>query len=526
VPNDSVGTTRLQLALLPRQLSADATRHDSSTSMPHSSREITNFGGNVRFRPAKYYEPRTEAEVLDILRAHARGQIRVAAALHSWSDLLIADDATVSLRHFSAITTRIDAEGRTWVTAGAGCRIKHLLKALRPLGLTLPAIGLITEQFVAGAIATGTHGSGNHGLGHFVQEVRLAAYDERTGEPHIFTINSGPDLQAARCHLGCLGVILSVTLKARPQYHVGEMNARYAAIDDVLAREADQPLQHFFLVPHHWGYVAQHRRIVPPVERPLYRLDMWTYLVGWFVTMDVGLHLTFKLLANVIRSPALTRLFFRRVMPYLLLEDKIFIGRSDRILTWEHELFRHMEIEMFVPRRHVAAAAEHIRAVVTVCDGSAVLDPQQAERLDSAGLLESLLAIRGVFTHHYPICTRRILCDDTLVSMSTGDGEDWYAFSFITLEQPRDSFQKFAEYLARSMSQLFGARPHWGKYFPLDGETVRQLYPRLSEFDAVCRRYDPHGVFQNDFTRRVLGREPQQTQQNSVTRPPADLISR
>ncbi|MBL8851307.1 MAG: FAD-binding protein [Planctomycetaceae bacterium] len=475
--------------------------------MPSLNREIVNFGGNVRFRPTHYYEPRTEAEVLDILRTHAHGQIRVAAALHSWSNLLVSDDAVVCLRHFRDITTRVDAAGDTWVTIGAGCRVKHALKALRPLGLTLPAIGLITEQFVAGAIATGTHGSGNHGLGHYVQEVRIAAYDGQTGEPGIFTISSGDELRAARCHLGCLGIILSVTLKARPEYHVGERNARYKQLDDVVARESQQPLQHFFLVPHQWEFVAQHRCIVPPVTGPLYRFDRWAYFAGWFVTMDVGLHLTFKLLAGVIRRPSVTRQFFRRVMPYLLIEEKTFVGRSDRVLTWEHELFRHMEIEMFVPRQHLAAAVDHIRAVLTVCDGSEELDPLARERLQRAGLLEPLLAVRGAFTHHYPICVRRVFCDDTLMSMSSGDGHDWYSFSFITLAQPRDGFRKMADYLARSMTQLFGARPHWGKYCPLDGETLRTLYPRWTEFDAVCRRYDPRGVFQNDFTRAALGRQ-------------------
>lgn len=473
--------------------------------MRESTREIVNFGRNVRFRPQRYYEPRSEDEVLDILRTHARGQIRVAAALHSWSDLLQSDDAVVSLRQFKSVTTRVDADGQTWVTAGAGCRIKDVLQALRPLGLTLPAIGLITEQFIAGAIGTGTHGSGNQCLGHHMQEVRIAAYDEQTGEPRIFTIDGGPELAGARCHLGCLGLILSVTFRARSEYHVGERNAHYATLDDVLAHESTDPLQHFFLVPHHWGYLAQHRRVVSPVDDPLYRLDMWTYFAGWFITMDVGLHLVFKLLVNVIRSRALTRQFFRRVMPYALLEDKVYIGRSDRVLTWEHELFRHMEIEMFVPRAHVHAATEHIRAVVTVCDGSAELDASVAERLRTAGLVDDLLALRGVFTHHYPICTRRVLPDETMVSMSSG-GEPWYAFSFITLEEPRDGFQRMAEYLARSMAQLFGARPHWGKYFPLGAEAVRILYPRLGEFAEVCRQFDPHGVFQNDFTRRMLGR--------------------
>lgn len=475
--------------------------------MTRSRRDIVNFGGNVRFSPAQYYEPRTETEVLDILARHKRGQIRVVGARHSWSGLLTAEDAIISLRHFHQITTHTHPDGRTSVTAGGGCRIKHLLKALRPRDLTLPAIGLITEQALAGAIATGTHGSGNHSLGHYVEQVRLAAYDAQTGEPRIFTINSGAELRAARCHLGCLGVVLSVTLPARAQYHVGETNARYTAIEDVLAGEAEHPLQHFFLVPHHWGYVAQHRRVAPPVERPLYRFDMWTYFAGWFLAIDVGLHLVLKLLANGLRSRALIRRFFRGVVPYLLLEDKVYIGRSDQVLCWEHELFRHVELELFVPDKHVIAAARHVVEVLRVCDGGEGPVPAHAQVLERAGLLEELRGLRGAFTHHYPICIRRIFRDDTLISMASGEDDAWYAFSFITLADPARGFYRMADYLARSTARLFGARLHWGKYFPLEHEAVRQAYPRLAEFDAICRRFDPEGVFQNEFTCRILGRQ-------------------
>src|SRR4051812_48987367 len=81
--------------------------------MPPPPTEIVNFGGNVRFRPQCFYEPRTEEEVLELLRRHARGQIRVAAARHSWSELIVAEDAVVSLKHFTTIETRGDDDGQT-----------------------------------------------------------------------------------------------------------------------------------------------------------------------------------------------------------------------------------------------------------------------------------------------------------------------------------------------------------------------------------------------------------------------------
>ena len=55
-----------------------------------------------------------------------------------------------------------------------------------------------------------------------------------------------------------------------------------------------------------------------------------------------------------------------------------------------------------------------------------------------------------------------------------------------------------------AMTQLFDAHAHWGKYFPLGPADVAAAYPRLAEFRALCNRVDPHGVFRNEFTSRVL----------------------
>jgi xylitol oxidase len=91
--------------------------------------------------------------------------------------------------------------------------------------------------------------------------------------------------------------------------------------------------------------------------------------------------------------------------------------------------------------------------------------------------------------------------------MASGDSEDWYAISFITYVEPRDDFYALATFLANSMFELFGARIHWGKWFPQTGEQVNQLYPEISEFRNVCHQFDPKGVFRNAFIREKLGLE-------------------
>src|SRR5262249_59452322 len=103
--------------------------------------------------------------------------------------------------------------------------------------------------------------------------------------------------------------------------------------------------------------------------------------------------------------------------------------------------FRHLEMELFVPAAHLEAAAEYVTQVLQVADGSRTEVPAVVqERLRSAGLLETLTSIRGTFCHHYAVCFRRVLADDTLISMSSASEDCWDAISFFTDVEPRQPF--------------------------------------------------------------------------------------
>ena len=94
----------------------------------------------------------------------------MVGAKHSWNAGLASDDVSVNLRHFDRVETTTDDEGGTWATVGGGCPLKVLLQELRvQADVTLPTLGLITEQTIAGAISTGTHGSGRHSLSHYME---------------------------------------------------------------------------------------------------------------------------------------------------------------------------------------------------------------------------------------------------------------------------------------------------------------------------------------------------------------------
>ena len=466
---------------------------------------ISNFGGNISFAPRHRYEPRTEDDVLRILSDHRDGTIRVVGAGHSWNPGIVTQDVLVDLRHLRHV--RVDGD-RTRVTAGAGSRIGALLKHLSKRGLTLPSIGLIDRPTVAGAVATGTHGSGRHSMSHYVESMRIACYDGE-GESRVRTVDSGTALRAARCSVGAMGVVLEVTLTCVPQYYVRERSVWRPGLDALLESEAEAPLQQFYLMPHAWTWLAHERSVAVEDRRAGWAA---VYRVYWLTVIDVLLHLCVKFSASLLASRRLVHLLYRRLLRAFILPGWSVTDRSDRQLLMRHDLFRHLEMEVFIPRKHLAAAVAFVSEVLRAADdeGHEVL-PEVRSRIDSLGASAAFEALRGSYVHHYPICVRRVRPDDTLISMASCHGmeeQDWYAISLITLTEPREPFQGVAAFLAEAMSPLFGARLHWGKWFPLDGTPVERCYPGLPAFRAVCEDFDPDGVFRNAFVGEALFPDP------------------
>jgi len=462
---------------------------------------VQNFGRNVSFRPKSIHQPKSEEELLRILAEHRSSQIRVIGRLHSYSEAPCCEDVMLDLRHLNTVRTE-QRDNRVWATIGAGCQVKRVLTELeRQAGVTLPAVGLITEQAIAGAISTGTHGSGKHSLSHYVAEVRVATYDAATGEPVIRTIDAGPELRAARCSLGCLRVIVSVGLWVRPQYCVEEHFRRYDTLNEVIAAEDAFPLQQFFLIPWRWDYWVQHRRevSVPAKWRTL------IYQAYFFAVMEVGLHLAVLFLSKLCRSRWATHLFFRRVLPLTVIRHWKVVGKSQDMLVMEHELFRHVEIEVFVKLSKLDDSIRFVRELVSYFDGdSNVLSSATVVRLEQLGLLDPTDV--ATYTHRYPICIRRILPDDTLISMASSDDEDSYSISFNCYARASElqGFNRFSEVLTRTMASLFEARPHWGKVCSMDAASVKSVYPHLAEFQRASTEFDPNARFRNNWVSRLL----------------------
>lgn len=463
-----------------------------------------NFGGNLNWQ-TRLYKPRDEGELLDILQRHSGETIRALGSKHSWSN--IATDAAVSLDMTGFDTVQpFTRGGQRLVRVGAGVTLQALLDRLHSTtDQTLPTLGAIKKQTISGAISTGTHGSGRQSLSHFVTALRLAAYDPQTLRPTIVEYNAGPELKAARCGLGCLGIIVAVDLPTVSKYKVAETLRARASLHDILRVYADQPLTQFLWAPYAWKWIAFERKAVDwPAATPFGYLKTSLMRAYNLIGQDILFHLL--LLVSRALGPQAVKGFLRR-SPRLILKNVERVDDAEHVLTLAHHLFRHEEMELFVAEERIVEAAEIIRVAVEVFAAHDGRIPEEVElRLAAMGFGDEPLLRPGRYVHHYPIIFRRVLPDDTMVSMAASIDGPIYSISLFTYDPPgkRQHFYDFCAFVAHILRKRCNARLHWGKHFPLTYEDIAPLYPEIEKFRALCHHNDPSGVFRNRYTKRVL----------------------
>lgn len=202
---------------------------------PQDDGGLSNWSGSQRFRPSRIAIPRDESELAAIVGTVASrgGTLRPVGSMHSSSPLYVTDDTLVSLDAFTGIKAH-DPSAHTAVV-GAGMVLRELGDALAELGLAMPNYGDVATQTIAGALGTGTHGSGRS-LQNLAATLVGGTLVTADGEARIFTAETHPELTSAlRVSMGALGVLATVNLQLQPTFMLTrrEWCARH---DDLLPR--------------------------------------------------------------------------------------------------------------------------------------------------------------------------------------------------------------------------------------------------------------------------------------------------
>lgn len=423
-----------------------------------------NYARTVAVTPAAWAEPSSEEQLARCVADAARDgrRVRVVGAGHSWSGIAEPEDIAVTLDRLAGVVAR----GAGWARVRAGTRLRDLNRALAAGGEALPILGSISHQSVAGAIATGTHGSSlAHGnLSSLVLGVRLVR-----GDGSLLEIAAGDErLEGARVHLGALGALSEVTLRTEPAFRLAETPERIA-VQDVPARVgeigASAEYVKLWWLPHTpTALVLRYERTTEPVTRrpsPATErlIENWLMHRGlipaWFAWNRRRPERVPRFNAIIDRSLG-TR---RRV------------GPSDLMFSTPDPPPHH-ETEAVVP---LAAGGEAFGRTVALIDRVGV----------RVNFIVELRYVKG---------------DEGWMSPAYG-GDVVQLGAYTALPAHR---RPYFDAFWREMRAL-GARPHWGKEMDHTAAEIRALYPMAERFVALRDELDPGRVFANRFLDRVLG---------------------
>jgi FAD-linked oxidoreductase len=425
-----------------------------------------NWSGNVRATPARLVFPRDEADVVAAVSAAARHghSVRAAGAGHSFNPLACTDGFLLDLRRYSGVV-RIDRDAAE-VTVRPGTSLGRLAVTLDRAGLALPSLGTLASQTVAGALSTGTHGTGAR---HLPFAGQVAALRLVTADGSVLTLGreSDPDtFRCARTALGALGIITEVTLSCVASFNL-RATAHTEPLEELLDRFSD------------WAVSADHVAFCwqPWDDRVLVRSLTRT---GEPRTPGSVRH---RYLATLSEARcAIAGLAGRRkpaVVPWL----------AGRLASPGEAVARYVDVSyqaFTFPQPVKFLAMEHAMPL---------------ENIPPA-----LWALRGALRRAgrrspYSLLVRVGAPDDSPLSPAYGRPT-----GYLNLTVPRTAgymeLLRIAEHVARELD----GRPHWGKAHTATAEVLKPRYPEWSTFQRVRAQLDPAGLFSNDYVERILGR--------------------
>lgn len=408
--------------------------------------------------------PADEAELAAIiLAAREAGEcVRPVGAGHSFTPLCATDGVQVSLSRFTGLRSVDRATGR--VRVGAGTRLGELGAALHQHGLAMPNLGDIDVQCLAGALATGTHGTGVAfgNLATQVSGMRLVGADGRA--IWCSRASNAEVFGAGRIHLGALGVVTEVELACVPAYRLRYRSGRIGW-DDMLAGLEARRATHRNVEYYWFPYTdTVQLKTMDETDAPPRGGGPWRQWQD-LVVENGGLWA----LSRIARArPAACARLSRIAAAAVPTHDQVAPAHAAYATA---RLVRFNETEYNVPVDQLPSVLSAIRSLME----------------------------RECFATNFPLEIRDAAADDIPLSPASGRASAYIA-AHVHARMP---YRAFFEALA-DIFRDHGGRPHWGKWHDEDAASLVPRYPGWQEFAAVRERLDPDGVFLNPHLRRVL----------------------
>lgn len=425
-----------------------------------------NWGRYNYWKPAEISYPLSLQDLQKAIYKAKSGNLKVRAAgfFHSVNPLCVTAGLQIQMDLLDDVL-EINASSLKVKVLG-GIKIKKLLSILAKEGLTLPNQGYITEQSIAGAIATATHGSGKTGtLSSFVEEIQLV---DAQGELHTFNPSTNEHLfSAAVVNLGCLGIVYSVTLRciSLQKLHLAKVKdnllGTLSNLPDLIERH---DFFQFAINPYsdeviRWQYH-------PTLENTRGR---WKYNVHWLFIKTLAVTCF-----DIFPTPWW-------LLPMMM---KIYVIASplQSCIDYSYKLLSPADEGHYI-EEEIAVPAQHFEKALTATQNLLQLYSSQKKRM------VALILIRFADADQYGY-----------LSPALGRQIAYISLISVAKEGYKELFQDFETTLYQ-----YSGRPHWGKVNFLTKEAIIRLYgSNYSRFQEARLELDPDGLFSSEYLDRLF----------------------
>lgn len=413
-----------------------------------------NWAGNYTYGASRIAHPDSMVELQELVAG--AGRIRALGSRHSFNDIADTPGTLVVLDRLDDDIV-LDVQNMT-VTVSGGTRYGTLAAALHQRGFALHNLASLPHISVAGAVATGTHGSGdaNGNLATAVTGLEMV-----TADGSIRSVRRGDaDFDGMIVNLGALGIVTRLTLDIEPTFQITQSVFEGLGWDRVL-ESFDEITSAAYSVSLFTDWSG------PEVQQ------------GWLKSRP-GQHGLAGAAAGFFGGAPAT--VARHPLPGVsgsnCTEQLDIPGPwSDRLAHFRMEFTPskgdELQSEYLVPREHAVDALKVMRKL------SDIVTP-----LLLVGEIRTIAADRLWLSPNY--------------------GRDGIGLHFTWVQNPA-AVEAVLPLLEAELAP-FAARPHWGKLFDVGASALGPLYPRFNDFLELADRLDPTGKFRNGFLeRKVFG---------------------
>lgn len=427
----------------------------------------TNWAGNMISYPGEMYLPRSIEEVGSIVKRarEKKKTIRVTGAAHSFSAVAMPEHIALSLHELRGLI-HLDKDKQE-ATLWAGTYLYEIGPLLADYGFALINMGDIQEQTIAGAVSTGTHGTGVT-LGSLSSTVMRWGFVDGTGEYREHKRGEDAVSEALHVSLGMLGVLVKVTLKVMPLYSLHYVGTREQLSNGLTKFAADiRRNRHveWFYFPGCETIQVKRMNAVAPVFQ-----SEWSKRVET-LKLQIVENGAFYAVSELCKwKPSLSGTISKLSAASVVEGEKT--GISYEIYPSPRSV-KFQESEYAIPLTQFEACMEEIHETFT----------------------------SGAFNVHFPLECRTTAGEAGYLSPTQGEESAFIAFHMYKGMSEEPYFK-----WVHTLMMKYNGRPHWGKQNYLTAGYVRELYPNVEEFLAIRAQYDPDEVFMTNYLKKLFVR--------------------